>query len=227
MILKIARHQLFALLICCNLLPQSVYAQRDSTLWKVRAGDVIPPVSLAVAGLVVQGKISRSLQREVRSQYPSFHTNADDFLPYAPGVVSLTLASAGVKGKHSLGDQVILALLSNIGAQVVTQGIKRISKYPRPNGEDNHSFPSGHTTTAFANAEILHQEYGERSVFYSIGGYGTASAVGAMRILNNKHWLADVLMGAGIGIGATKVFYISYPWLKQKFPRKKKRAVPE
>lgn len=225
--LKNFRQQVFVLLICCNVFPQPGHAQRDSTIWRVKAGDVIPPVSLAVAGLVVQGKISRSLQREVRTQYPGFHTNLDDFLPYAPGVVSLGLASAGVKGKHSLGDQVILALLSNIGAQVVTQGLKRISKYPRPNGEDNHSFPSGHTTTAFTNAEILHQEYGERSVLYSIGGYGTASAVGAMRILNNKHWLADVLMGAGIGIGATKVFYISYPWLKQKFPRKKKLVVPE
>ncbi|KQS32640.1 phosphatase PAP2 family protein [Dyadobacter sp. Leaf189] len=222
MIFKAARIQILTLLICCNLLPQTVSAQQDSTLWRVKAGDIIPPVSLAVAGLVVQGKVSRSLQREVRSQYPGFHTNADDFLPYAPGIVSLGLASAGVKGKHSLDDQVILALLSNIGAQVVTQGLKRAVKYPRPDGEDNHSFPSGHTTTAFANAEILHQEYGGRSVLYSIGGYGTATAVGAMRILNNKHWLADVLMGAGIGMGATKVFYISYPWLKQKVSRKRK-----
>ncbi|WP_035333705.1 phosphatase PAP2 family protein [Dyadobacter crusticola] len=224
MIFKAARIQIFTLLICCNLLPQTVWAQRDSTLWRVKAGDVIPPVSLAVAGLIVQGKVSRSLQREVRSQYPGFHTNADDFLPYAPGIVSLGLASAGVKGKHSLGDQVILALLSNIGAQAVTQGLKRAVKYPRPDGEDNHSFPSGHTTTAFANAEILHQEYGDRNVFYSIGGYGTATAVGTMRILNNKHWLADVLMGAGIGMGATKVFYISYPWLKQKVTRKKNNS---
>ncbi|WP_439556049.1 phosphatase PAP2 family protein [Dyadobacter sp.] len=224
MIFKAARIQILTLLICCNLLPQTVVAQRDSTLWRVKAGDIIPPISLAVAGMVVQGKVSRSLQREVRSQYPGFHTNADDFLPYLPGVVSLGLASAGVKGKHSLGDQVVLALLSNVGAQVVTQGLKRAVRYPRPNGEDNHSFPSGHTTTAFANAEILHQEYGDRSVFYSIGGYGTAATVGTMRILNNKHWLADVLMGAGIGIGATKVFYISYPWLKQKVSRTKKTA---
>jgi hypothetical protein len=220
---KLLRTQVFTLLICCNLLPQTIHAQRDSTLWKVKAGDIIPPVSLAVAGLVTQGKISRHLQREIRSEYPSFRSHADEFLPYAPGVVSLGLASAGVKGKHALGDQLILAILSNVGAQVVTQGLKRVAKYPRPNGEDNYSFPSGHTTTAFANAEILHQEYGQRSVFYSIGGYGTATAVGTLRMLNNKHWLADVLMGAGIGIGATKVFYISYPWLKQKVMHKKKR----
>jgi hypothetical protein len=200
----------------------TAFAQSDSAkLWVVKPMDVIPPVSLALAGLATQGKISRSLQREVTKKYPGFHNRADDFLPYAPGVVSLSLAASGVKGKHKLGDQIILALLSNIIAQGVTQSLKRIISYPRPDGEDNHSFPSGHTTTAFTNATILHEEYGQRSVLYSIGGYTTASAVGTMRILNNKHWLADVLMGAGVGIGATKVLYISYPWMQQTVRRMK------
>lgn len=197
--------------------------QRDSTLWVVRPMDVIPPVTLALAGLVTQGKISRELQNDVTSRYPSFHSNVDDYLLYAPAAVSLGLASAGVKGKHSLGDQIILALLSNLIAQGVTQSMKRLIQYPRPDGEDNHSFPSGHSTTAFANATMLHEEYGHRSVFYSIGGYGAATAVGTMRVLNNKHWMADVLFGAGVGIGATKVVYISYPWLQKTVRRIRKR----
>jgi len=193
--------------------------QKDSTLWVVKPADVIVPVSLALGGLITQGKISRHLQKDVVNKYPRFHTNLDDYLCYAPGVVSLGLASAGVKGKHKLGDQIILALLSNVIAQGVTQSLKRIIAYPRPNGEDNHSFPSGHSTTAFTNATILHEEYGQRSVLYTIGGYSTATAVGTMRILNNKHWLADVLMGAGVGIGATKVLYISYPWMQRTVRR--------
>ena len=184
--------------------------------------DVVPPVTLAAAGLITQGHISRQLNRHTESRYPNFHTHLDDYLPYAPGVVSLGLAASGVKGKHKLGDQIILALLSNIIAQGVTQSMKRIISYPRPNGEDNHSFPSGHATTAFTNATLLHEEYGHRSVLYSIGGYGTATAVGTMRVLNNKHWLADVLMGAGVGIGATKVLYISYPWLQKQVRKRKK-----
>ena len=214
---------LFLMVFFCQPLTSSpAFAQSDSTkLWVVKPMDVIPPVSLALAGLVTQGKISRSLQRNVVRQYPGFHTNVDDFLPYAPGVISLSLAASGVKGKHKLGDQIILALLSNVIAQGVTQSLKRIIAYPRPNGEDNHSFPSGHSTTAFTNATILHEEYGHRSVLYSVGGYTTATAVGTMRILNNKHWLADVLMGAGVGIGATKVLYISYPWMQQTVRRMK------
>jgi hypothetical protein len=221
MTLKFIRIQICCLLCCLNFFPKTAIAQRDSTLWVIRAGDVVPPVSLALAGLITQGKISKHLQRKVVSEYPSFHSNIDDYLPYVPGVVSLGLASAGVKGKHSLGDQVILALLANLAAQGVTQSMKRIIRYPRPNGEDYHSFPSGHSTTAFTNATILHEEYGQRSVLYSIGGYGTATAVGTLRVLNNKHWAADVLMGAAVGIGATKVLYISYPWLQRTVRRMK------
>lgn len=219
---------LICLFILLQILPPAAFAQGDTTrLWKVTAGDVIPPVTLGLAGLVVQGKISRHLQERVVSSYPHYRTRVDDFLPYAPGVVSLGLASAGVKGKHKLGDQVILALLSNVIAQGVTQSLKRIVSYPRPNGEDNHSFPSGHTTTAFANAAILHEEYGHRSILYSIGGYGTATTVGTMRVLGNHHWLADVLMGAGIGIGATKMVYISYPWMQQQVRKIKARRNSE
>lgn len=221
MTLKFARTPFYFLFFCYSFFAQPSFAQQDSTLWVIKAGDVIPPVSLALAGLITQGKISKHLQRQVVSEYPSFHSTADEYLPFVPGVVSLGLASAGVKGKHSLGDQIILALLSNLAAQGVTQSLKRIIRYPRPDGEDYHSFPSGHTTTAFTNATILHEEYGQRSVLYSIGGYGTATAVGALRVLNNKHWAADVLMGAAVGIGATKVLYISYPWLQRTFRRMK------
>jgi hypothetical protein len=216
------RAYICSLLLVGNLLGLPAFGQSDTTLWHVTAGDVIPPVSLGVAALVTQGKISRHLNERMVSRYPTFHSRADDFLPYVPGVVSLGLSSAGVKGKHKLGDQLILAILSNVAAQGVTQSLKRIIRYPRPNGEDYYAFPSGHATTAFTNATILHEEYGHRSPLYTIGGYGTATTVGALRMLNNKHWLADVLMGAAIGIGATKVLYISYPWLQHQVRRIKK-----
>ena len=198
--------------------------KKQEKLWQVRPIEVVPPVTLALAAFITQGSISRHLQSHVVSQYPNFHTShADDFIRYLPGVVSLSLGASGVKGKHSFGDQLVLAILSNIIAQGVTGSLKIISKYPRPNGEDNKSFPSGHATSAFANATILHEEYGHRSVWYSVGGYTTATAVGGARILQNNHWLADVLMGAGIGIAATKVVYISYPWLKQTVRRIRKK----
>jgi membrane-associated phospholipid phosphatase len=196
--------------------------KKEEKLWQVRPIEAVAPVSLALAAFVTQGSISRHFQSHIIHQYPNYNSrNLDNYLHYLPGVVSLSLGASGVKGKHSFGDQLILALLSNIIAQGVTGSLKLISQYPRPNGENNHSFPSGHSSNAFTNATILHEEYGHRSVWYSIGGYTAATSVGAMRVLKNKHWMADVLMGAGIGIAATKVVYISYPWLKQKVRRKK------
>ena len=41
-----------------------------------------------------------------------------------------------------------------------------------------------------------------------------ATTVGVMRVLNNRHWVSDVLAGAGIGILSTNLAYLShrYKW---------------
>ena len=55
---------------------------------------------------------------------------------------------------------------------------------------------------------MLHKEYGmTRSPWYSIGAYTAATLTGLSRQMNNKHWLSDVLVGAGIGILSTEVGY--------------------
>jgi membrane-associated phospholipid phosphatase len=59
-------------------------------------------------------------------------------------------------------------------------------------------------------------QYGDQSVWYTIGGYTVATATGTFRMLNNRHWLSDVLVGAGIGILSAKASYIIYPWIKNR-----------
>ncbi len=199
----------------------AVSAQRE-----FRVRPLIVPAGLAVSGLLVQGKISRQLQRRVEMRYPGYRTHADDYLLFAPVTLSLGLGAAGVKGKHPFGEQVILALLSGLAQGGVTVIIKELSQYPRPDGSTNDAFSSGHTSSAFASATLLHKEYGHRSVWYSVGGYSAATGVGALRILNNRHWLADVLFGAAVGIGATEVVYMTYPWVKRKLKRKRSRQLP-
>jgi membrane-associated phospholipid phosphatase len=193
------------------------------TLESFRIKPLIVPAGLAVGGLLVQGKISRQLQQRVVMNYPDFRTHADDYLLFAPAALSLSLGAAGVKGKHPFGEQVLLAIISGLAQGGVTYILKGITKYPRPDGTTNDAFPSGHTSSAFASATILHEEYGQRSIWYSVGGYGVATGVGALRILNNRHWLSDVLFGAGVGIGTTEVVYMGYPWVKRKLQRKNKR----
>lgn len=62
---------------------------------------------------------------------------------------------------------------------------------------DYNSFPSGHTTLAFAYSAVMANEVD--NVFWKIGWYSLAGLVGYARIYHNQHWFSDVLMGAAIG----------------------------
>ena len=70
-----------------------------------------------------------------------------------------------------------------------------------------NSFPSGHTYMAFAGAELLRKEYGSDYPWRAIAGYTIATLVGLMRVRNNRHWVGDVLAGAGLGILTTDLVY--------------------
>lgn len=63
-----------------------------------------------------------------------------------------------------------------------------------------HSFPSGHTTTAFATATALSLSYNKWYV--TVPAYAYASLVGYSRMRLGMHFPADVLGGMVIGIGA-------------------------
>jgi hypothetical protein len=78
----------------------------------------------------------------------------------------------------------------------VTMGLKALIPRTRPDGEDNHSFPSGHTSGAFTTAVIVAHYYGS----FAIPAYVTASLVGLSRIEKSKHYLSDVVAGATLGI---------------------------
>jgi membrane-associated phospholipid phosphatase len=62
---------------------------------------------------------------------------------------------------------------------------------------DYNSFPSGHTTLAFAYSTVMANEID--NVFWKIGWYSLAGLVGYARIYHNQHWFSDVLMGAAVG----------------------------
>jgi membrane-associated phospholipid phosphatase len=161
----------------------------------------------------------------VLRQFPHFRSSVDDYLQLTPTVVVLGLGAAGVKGKHGFGDQLALAVLANGLAQGLTFTLKYTVAYPRPDGNGHDSFPSGHTASAFTGATLLAKEYGGRSPWYAIAGYATATTVGGFRIIKNRHWLADVLFGAGIGIASTEAVYLAYPWLKHLVIRRKQTAI--
>ena len=111
----------------------------------------------------------------------------------------------GIKGKHNFKERTIILGTSYLIMSASVLSLKSITKVERPDGSAFNSFPSGHTATAFASAELLWQEYKDISIWYGITGYLVAASTGAFRIYNDKHWLTDVVAGAGIGILSTKV----------------------
>lgn len=152
---------------------------------------------------------SRKDVRTMRNRYiPDFSNHLDDYMQYAPAAAVLGLNVAGVKGRNRWDRAAI-----NWGAGMLIMGafvnsIKYTAKVERPDGTTRNSFPSGHTSTAFMNATFLHKEYGHVSPAYSIAGYAMSSFAGVERSLNNRHWISDILAGAGIGILSTELAYL-------------------
>ncbi|MCK4855256.1 MAG: phosphatase PAP2 family protein [Bacteroidales bacterium] len=154
---------------------------------------------------------------DIQKNYPDFQTNIDDYLMFMPAVGVYGLNFAGVKGKHNFVDRSLIYLISISLASITNGIIKRTTNVLRPDGSDYGSLPSNHTTIAFVSATFLHEEYKDQSIWYGIAGYSIATATGVLRMLNNKHWMSDVLVGAGIGILTTKVVYLVYPAAKNLF----------
>jgi membrane-associated phospholipid phosphatase len=106
-----------------------------------------------------------------------------------------------------LGSGVTLVLKDVLGRSrpfVTNSTNPRDFKFGKGFGDgDRQSFPSGHTTAAFAAAAAvtseMHRLYPNST--FLVGGvmYGSATMVGLARMYHNKHWASDVLLGAGVG----------------------------
>ena len=137
-----------------------------------------------------------------------FKTGIDDYTQFFGPAMVVGLKVGGVEGRSDWGRLFASAGLSYAFMAGFVNGIKYTAKEMRPDGSTANSWPSGHTATSFVGATILHKEYGlTRSPWYSVAGYGVATATGVMRVLNNRHWVSDVMSGAGIGILSTELGY--------------------
>ncbi|MHA4895343.1 phosphatase PAP2 family protein [Pedobacter sp. PWIIR3] len=193
---------------------------KDSLTYKPRLREFVVPVTfigygaLSVIGNNPVRALDFTTKDELTEDHPKFAAHADDYLQFAPAAAVYALNLAGIKGRHSLGDATGYFLLSELIMNATVHSIKKISSRERPDHSGFNSFPSGHTANAFATAEFLKQEYKDVSPWYGYAGYGVASATGILRMYNNRHWLSDVVAGAGFGILSTKVAYLLYPKLK-------------
>jgi membrane-associated phospholipid phosphatase len=92
----------------------------------------------------------------------------------------------------------------SFGATVVsTVALKEAFDKKRPDGTGDDAFPSGHAATAFQGAAFMHRRYGIRRAWPA---YVLAGVTAWTRVDADEHDWADVLGGAGVGIGSSFLF---------------------
>ena len=137
-----------------------------------------------------------------------FKTGIDDYTQFFGPAMVVGLKLGGYEGRSDWPRLLASAGMSYGIMALLVNTIKYSAKEMRPDGSTANSWPSGHTATAFVGATLLHKEYGlTRSPWWSVAGYGVATATGVMRVLNNRHWVSDVMSGAGLGILAGELGY--------------------
>jgi membrane-associated phospholipid phosphatase len=128
------------------------------------------------------------------------------------GVYSLMAASIGVPLVRKDTKGALQAAGSIGAAALVATGLKEAFPKTRPDGSDRKSFPSGHTSNAFAAAASLTERQG---LAVGIPAFAVAGFVGLARVEGKKHYWSDVAVGAGIGTVAGFLITHKHPDARQ------------
>ena len=127
----------------------------------------------------------------------------------AGDIMALTIPALAYGSTHYMDDkagrqQFYQSFAANVAA---TYALKSTIDKERPDGSDQDSFPSGHTSLAFQGASFIHKRYG---LEYSIPAYVGATFVGYSRVKSDKHDVGDVLAGAALGVASSMVLTKRY-----------------
>ena len=206
---------LLALLLCSgglNLSARDYAAPADTSNTRFRPSSLIAPLTLTGIGALGltpwwEKNINIPVNDWVHGIRGPHETVVDDVLQYLPLLASVGLSLH--KDYHEgWQDRIVLAATA-FGLEVlIINGIKYSVCETRPDGSAADSFPSGHTATAFAGAELIRMEYGG---WIGAAAYTAAAATAVLRVYNGEHWCNDVLAGAGLGILCAKAAFWLLP----------------
>lgn len=207
--------------------------------WHRFAGLVAATAALSFADKPIQESVKKFTDsakgiQKVSNYVTSFGGMYEAYTLIGLGAYGIIFKSEKVK------TTTLLATQSYITAGVIETVLKELTKRERPyyivpetgqprgrfhgpfygSGQSFKSFPSGHTTAAFAAATVYAMEY-RKSIVIPIIAYSAATMVGISRITENKHWATDVLMGATLGyLCGRQVVNNYHRYAKLKSPKK-------
>jgi membrane-associated phospholipid phosphatase len=163
------------------------------------------PQNLTLAGIGLAGAVSAHPADRSVAQSRWGASAVNPFFGPGHTVGGFVVQATAAFGTYFAGRAFDNARIANLGAKLVraqlvtqatTQAIKFTAQRTRPDGT-RLSFPSGHTSSAFATATVLNSEFGWK---VGIPAYVMAAWVGASRMERQRHYLSDVIAGATIGI---------------------------
>lgn len=166
------------------------------------------------AGIGVISLRDREIRGEIGHQRGSSlgdAASAVSLLGYAPVLFGLNVGGVVVgegireaSGNRKLLDTALLAAESQIITLAFSEGIAFATARSGPRESDDpfrfklglSSFPSSHTSQAFAVAAVFSDRYDQPIPAIA---YGLAGLVGVSRLIQEKHWASDVAAGAVLG----------------------------
>jgi hypothetical protein len=158
--------------------------------------------------LISNGCLAQEVSEPVAHQYKRYHGDGiDNVLEYVPTAAVFGLKLLGVPAESSWKRRLTVSVVSFGINAVVTYSLKHTIHEMRPDGTDNHSFPSGHTAVAFCGATTLMHEYRKVSPWIGVAGYAVATTVAVDRVRRNRHHWGDVVAGAAIGVASAEAGY--------------------
>jgi membrane-associated phospholipid phosphatase len=156
-----------------------------------------------------------------------FYQKISNTTNYISMLAPISVLATGIARNDRITIQKGLYLAESLAASsLVTLGLKYTFKRQRPFVTDplivsagsggNPSFPSGHSSEAFATATSLYLAFPKWYV--AVPAYAWAASVGYSRIYLGVHYPSDVLAGAVIGAGSAWLMYKANKWLFKKKP---------
>lgn len=165
---------------------------------------------LTLAVLALEDQVIDYTQKDLSNDKPlgslsKFGDLAGQLVPNVLYVIGQSLA--GVSGDKLGYSRAMGMVKATAYSSAVTTVLKYSIREPRPGRtNERNSFPSGHSTSAFAFGGYVYEEHGWK---WGVPALAVASFVGVSRINDNRHYLHDVLAGMTIGlmygVGISKV----------------------
>ena len=205
------------------------WQEHSDATTRFRAEQLVVPGALFLVGTLGIGENApmRGINCAVRDGMTTMrngqYLHFDDYLQYLPVAGYLGFCvTRRIKAKHTVPERICVAAVTYISMTALTNALKYTIREKRPDTGARNSFPSGHTATAFAGAELVRSEYG---LGYGIAAYTVATGVAFMRLYNGRHWLNDVLAGAGVGIISARIGYWMLPLNRKIFRMDRRKAL--